>query len=1339
LPNKSKKLQQCVTLWLVLIISLVVPLQAVSATAMAASSATTASSATSDESIDDWMPDKNLQKLVYTALHSWDYSNDDHGGHETTAVSQVTPAMMADILYLNIINSDGTHASDHVTGITDLTGLQYATGLQQVNFTGSTIKKAPGDWSVLNGISVQSTLDGKDDGANDGLVVDASSAGADLKDLAKSTVSYKLTNDNDIGMPNHADNPDAPKAGIAVTTLTPGQNISYNLADKTAYIPLSNWYKGFVSTDEGTADAPKYVYGDSVTTGATMPKGVTWDATNHRFVVDLSVCGGKELKLPSFDIKDGTYYNAGNTLDATVPMTSASQTITVNRATPTGTIDASTLGFSQTDSPSFAVSGGLDNQDITFTSNLAANQINFTLTASGLQKLENGDLTADVMMLADNKLVDLTLNLQEPETSWLPDKNLQAALQAALGTQKLTKANLANIKKLDVSNVSNLSGLAYATNLTELKLTDCDLAADGDVDLKPTNSAVLGQLTSLQSLEIDSSDLGGSLAGWGLNKLTNLTSLIANSDALSEAGVTDYADDKLTVLNLSDNDLKGALSQFSAAAWSGLTQLQLRSNKLTGTIPADWADLKNLSILDLNSNQLSGTLGNISQLTNLTQVYLSNNGFTGELPAAWFDSSLTYLEAERNQLSGSLPELRAATNLASLDVSYNALTGDLPDLSKTVKLTKMAYGANQITSGTTISGASGNYQTWSIADPDWQTSRDGRTMTLDLSQYYHGEPGQDYRYLGIDMNGGTQTGITLNKTDPDHPLLTIDTANTNLTNGDFTFNLFDQVGKQATNGEMNYLATVTVPVTLALPKSYAIDTGSDTGSEATIDFGSPKVGAGMVPANNFKLGVSSTNAAGDSYQLTAQTDGLTANGRTLPLYYGNGQHQTLLTTAAQAIYDYQPTTNDGSETIVGNSQDDTKGNLHTDVPVTTYTGTYTGTVTYTLASAPAEDTATAAQDADLTKISSLSGLSPTLSGLDATAESTRAGLEKNMTSFVKSGLADADGVLYSSYKAGQTGGSYEQLSETTSLWLLALANQGDVTDFDTAFSGMVKRFYDSDKGIFNWRAEGADHTLTQGSASIDDLRIIQALLIMNQKDPGNNDRVTWIKNLMNGFAKYDLNAYYQMINGYNSNGQEKRIRLDYLDLATLKAVYEAKGLYASGNTAGETAYQQQLKLIKDSYISDQFPFFATYYDYSTGNYQVAADASEDPSISEGHINITDALLTMLNLAKVHELPAASLNWLKANTADRHIYNNYKLDGTPVDTNDAPSNYGYVAQIAAAVGDTDLYQQVLTVMNTMTSTDTTSPLYGSTAYAGESYAFNDLNMLLGYTSVLSANS
>ncbi len=150
----------------------------------------------------------------------------------------------------------------------------------------------------------------------------------------------------------------------------------------------------------------------------------------------------------------------------------------------------------------------------------------------------------------------------------------------------------------------------------------------------------------------------------------------------------------LTVLNLQDNQLTGSIPDLSA-----LTRLRwffLDTNQLTGSIPALSA-LTSLTQLDLSDNQLRGSIPALSTLTSLGYLALNDNQLTGSIPALSALTRLTELYLADNQLTGPLPDLSALTSLAHLDLGTNRLTGSIPDLSALTSLTELYLSDNQLT------------------------------------------------------------------------------------------------------------------------------------------------------------------------------------------------------------------------------------------------------------------------------------------------------------------------------------------------------------------------------------------------------------------------------------------------------------------------------------------------------------------------------------------------------------------------------------------------------------------------------------------------------------------
>ena len=131
-----------------------------------------------------------------------------------------------------------------------------------------------------------------------------------------------------------------------------------------------------------------------------------------------------------------------------------------------------------------------------------------------------------------------------------------------------------------------------------------------------------------------------------------------------------------------------------------VTSLDLKDNRLIGTIPSELGNLPHLELLHFSGNQLSGPIPvELGQLTNLKQLALNTNQFSGNIPPEL--GNLTKLEMMSlydNKLSGSIPpELGQLTNLTYLSLWENQLNGAIPpELGNLVLLEKLGLNGNQL-------------------------------------------------------------------------------------------------------------------------------------------------------------------------------------------------------------------------------------------------------------------------------------------------------------------------------------------------------------------------------------------------------------------------------------------------------------------------------------------------------------------------------------------------------------------------------------------------------------------------------------------------------------------
>jgi len=131
------------------------------------------------------------------------------------------------------------------------------------------------------------------------------------------------------------------------------------------------------------------------------------------------------------------------------------------------------------------------------------------------------------------------------------------------------------------------------------------------------------------------------------------------------------------------NQIRGTIPNLSKM--TAMEFLWLGNNRLEGTIPWDTIGTQVIT-LALGSNQLFGTISDrIANFTRLGQLYLHSNHLTGTLPIGLGTlKHLGELVLHQNGFTGSIPSFSNAAGLCTFTVSNNKLTGTVPwsDLMK---------------------------------------------------------------------------------------------------------------------------------------------------------------------------------------------------------------------------------------------------------------------------------------------------------------------------------------------------------------------------------------------------------------------------------------------------------------------------------------------------------------------------------------------------------------------------------------------------------------------------------------------------------------------------------
>lgn len=158
--------------------------------------------------------------------------------------------------------------------------------------------------------------------------------------------------------------------------------------------------------------------------------------------------------------------------------------------------------------------------------------------------------------------------------------------------------------------------------------------------------------------------------------------------------------DEVTEIILKGNNLSGTIPG-ELGQLTSLKYLQLDTNNLSGSIPIELGQLTNLQYLYLNGNQLTDTIpSELTQISNLLLLYLNGNQLTGKIPKGIENlTNLRWLDLAKNKINGTIPsEFGQLSSVQFIDLSENQLTDTIPfELAQLTGLRWLVLTSNQLT------------------------------------------------------------------------------------------------------------------------------------------------------------------------------------------------------------------------------------------------------------------------------------------------------------------------------------------------------------------------------------------------------------------------------------------------------------------------------------------------------------------------------------------------------------------------------------------------------------------------------------------------------------------
>lgn len=291
---------------------------------------------------------------------------------------------------------------------------------------------------------------------------------------------------------------------------------------------------------------------------------------------------------------------------------------------------------------------------------------------------------------------------------------------------------------------------------------------------------------------------------------------------------------------------------------------------------------------------------------------------------------------------------------------------------------------------------------------------------------------------------------------------------------------------------------------------------------------------------------------------------------------------------------------------------------------------------------------------------------------------------------------------------------HDILSESEGLALLIYVQKGDKDKFSEHFN-IIKEKMLLENHLVSWRVNSKNGSKNKTSATIDDLRIVKALLLGYDRWGDFRYRKEAVK--LAKAIKNNSVSNNKFVNFNDSYTKSTTLDLAYIDLYTVKILSKL-------DKDWNEIYAQNMELLEKGFISKSLPLYKKSYNLEKNSFSEEKD-----------VEVLYSMLVAYHKQQAGEDVSDYMKWMKETLQQQgNIYSKYNIvSKKPVEFIESTAIYAIGLSIAKSAKDEQLVSVLEEKLKKYQVKDKNSEIYGAFGNSAtkDVYSFDNLEALLAW--------